>query len=535
MKRRVSFIHDAEGDFDPKKARLGPDSITIQSLHGARQERLTFGIQELPGEIQQVVKQCHELRIRWASERAYSAVSPLTSRVSPGIHVFLSPRRNNSPQLCPLLRKAFGADVTCTTPEVSFVSNGPSKSGASSSMQFYQLLPSLDQLVVYLQAAICSEQDTECGDYASLVRSADTLDIDYNQALHSFDVTVYWSEPTRKSGWTDIVRNRNISKDKVDVGILASQEPLELDELKFGGLLAVVGRDTELKPTLFSFPSRHHPLPNSATYRSEFLSPTGLHPTLQLSIPQPGLSRPPAPSDITCGLYTYITLPSYIFADRYQLSTTDTLFLKSHNIHKLDHIAGETDLEAPDWLTQRWGSHMLVELATPPSNDKQGKNTGTHVYGDWEATIPLHLRYLHPSKSGYRNVSIPWPVVFWACVSKDTEKMKTNPFDRTRLGWDDLFGPQTYFYHLHPLPRKPMNPLELQASELVENIQVPVLRVDKNSNPVVQQARAIEYGTIAVILLGFLWILYKLGSVSNGSFNICGVSRATANKKNKSH
>ena len=249
---------------------------------------------------------------------------------------------------------------------------------------------------------------------------------------------------------------------------------------------------------MFSFPSRHHELPKSASYTVSFSKPTGLHPTMSISIPHSALERPPAPSDATCGLHTYLTLPSAIFGDQYQLGTTDPLFLQSHNLVALRALAGETDLEAPDWVVQKWGSNWLLELATPASDDT--KDPASNL----TATIPLHLRYLHPSESGYRSAHVPWPVVFWACAEENSSELGFNPFDRTKLGWDGLFGPETMFYQLHP-----------SSEHLVEDLEVPVLQLEEGKG--LFQARNIELITCAVISLGFLWVLWRLLRVALSS------------------
>jgi hypothetical protein len=51
MRKRITFVHDAEGPFDPKQAPLGGDVLSIRSLQGAREERVTFGFNELPQEV----------------------------------------------------------------------------------------------------------------------------------------------------------------------------------------------------------------------------------------------------------------------------------------------------------------------------------------------------------------------------------------------------------------------------------------------------------------------------------------------------
>lgn len=248
------------------------------------------------------------------------------------------------------------------------------------------------------------------------------------------------------------------------------------------------------EPTLFSFPSRHHPFPDDATYTVSFPPPTGLHPTMHISLPPPSLNPPQTPSEASCSLYTYLTLPSSIFGDKYQLSTTDSLFLQSHNLAGLRAVAGETDLEAPDWVVPSWGSNWLFELATPQSKSQPGY---------WNITIPLHFRYLRPSESGYRSTSLPWPVVFWACTAEEEAEMAGNPFDRANLGWESLFNPQTMFFQLHPSSGK--------GDRLVEDLSVPVLRLEESQN--ISRTKTIELSTVVVITLGLLWILWKLGLV----------------------
>ena len=70
--------------------------------------------------------------------------------------------------------------------------------------------------------------------------------------------------------------------------------------------------------------------------------------------------------------------------------------------------------------------------------------------------------------------------------------MDTNPFDRTNLGYDGLFGPRTMFYHLQPLSNR----------SLVESINVPVLEAD--------QVRHLIFTTNAAILVGAIWICWVL-------------------------
>ena len=217
------------------------------------------------------------------------------------------------------------------------------------------------------------------------------------------------------------------------------------------------------------------------------MQPTGLHPTFRLTLPNPLDS--PAPD---CALHTYVTLPSFLFVDKYQLSSTN--FLASNNLRSVRSLTGETDLEAPGWTISKWGSAFLLELSIPRNAISKGAEGTCH------ADLPLHLRYLpifkessSASSTGQRNVSVPWPSVFWACPSDEGTKMNTNPFDRVNLGYDSLFGPRTIFHHLQP---------SLNADLLVEELTVPVLGLSG--------AKWVEVGTVSCVLVGFVWVCRQL-------------------------
>lgn len=249
---------------------------------------------------------------------------------------------------------------------------------------------------------------------------------------------------------------------------------------------------------MFSFPSRHHPLPTGQSQQSvaaAFQHPAGLHPKLDLTFPASALT-PPQPS---CALHAYLTLPSAVFIDRYQFS--DDLFLKSQNLKALRALSGEQDLEAPDWVVDAWGSAALFELAYPSASQKAGDSES------WTATIPTHLRYVKPdnvSSSSTTSLEIPAPVVFWACNADEGTKFKTNPFDRENLGYDGLFGAKTMFYHIPPAPA-----MAEAGNGLLLGLDVPILDA--------ASAGWVSMATMAVVLAGFTWVVWKLvGGVPGG-------------------
>ena len=251
-------------------------------------------------------------------------------------------------------------------------------------------------------------------------------------------------------------------------------------------------------PVLFKFPSRHQALPSDvvSTFCSGFDQPTGLHPTLRINFPSTTITapRPPQPS---CVLHAYLTLPSFLFIDRYALA--DSVTLSSHNLVFLRSLSGATDLEAPDWAVNQWGSAALFQLST--NNPTLRSNNADQRNSTYSATIPLHLRYLKPAPSGYRTLSVPPPSVFWACAAEDSGArfVSGNPFDRTGLGYDGLFGERTLFYHFAPVTAGSGT-----QGNVMQELRAPVLDSD---SPL---AGIVEWGTVAAVLLGFAWICWKL-------------------------
>ena len=51
MRRRSTFVHDQRVDVDPRQLQLSGDVFKIRELKAAREERLTFGFNELPQEV----------------------------------------------------------------------------------------------------------------------------------------------------------------------------------------------------------------------------------------------------------------------------------------------------------------------------------------------------------------------------------------------------------------------------------------------------------------------------------------------------
>lgn len=373
---------------------------------------------------------------------------------------------------------------------------------SSSTSHCYEDLPSLRHLAAYVRHSICPENDTQCFKRAAHLQQADYLDIDYGAISRGLALTIFHSQPPEPERWNEEMKPYD-SLAKTEVGIIMPEKAADSEDLLFEGFLAVLGEDEELsmsilcpcrlqliipfqEPTRFSFPSRHHLAPtiSGSTFLITFPSPSGLHPTLSIEFP-PSMD-PPEPA---CALHTYLTLPSPLFVDKYQLSSPN--LLASNNLRAVRALFGGTNLEAPDWMIKQWGSVVLLELAVPQPAQGRSKTP-------WHADVPLHLRYLSPTAGGKLQVVVPWPVVFWACPAEQGRKMDANPFDRVNVGYDSLFSQRTIFHHFQPKPAT-------KGAVLVEQLTIPVVELGGT--------RWVESGTIGVICLGAAWVVWKLTTI----------------------
>jgi hypothetical protein len=138
MRQRITLLHKPGDAIDPKSITVTEDSLSLSGLKASREDRITFGVEELPPEISLALKQAHELHIRYVNRISYESISPLLSRVAPGLHVYYTPQRNSSNSycapwyilensanvysdlLCPLVNKIFNPSLKylCQSPEV---------------------------------------------------------------------------------------------------------------------------------------------------------------------------------------------------------------------------------------------------------------------------------------------------------------------------------------------------------------------------------------------------------------------------------
>ncbi|RBQ66897.1 hypothetical protein FVER14953_07052 [Fusarium verticillioides] len=473
MRERVTFIHN-DYTLDPEQLDNQEAGLLGPKIESVRQDKLTIPLDELPSELTDILQEYEALHIRWASPVKSEALDPFTSRISPGLHVYVTPESPNScnpTKLCGWLQR-FGP-LACSKPEAFTEFKQPATSTAPS-FSFHQTLEDLHSFITISSQEFCPELDTVCNARLRSLLTATSLDLSFDKSARALVASALW--PLRPQ----TVAVPASTERRVEVGIFVndrSQPNMKENELGVAGVLSVLGDKKKPSPTIFTFPARHRR--DESVFTSRFLTPTGLHPTLQLSFSS---NKPPS-AEGECTPYAFLTLPKVIFADRYQLG--DDLFLASKNLTALRYTTLPVDLEAPAYTTETWGSSILLELAPPPSGERQ----------PWNVEIPLHLRYLKPSVTDQAEADIPYPAVFWACSSG--EETLESPFDRLHIGYDNLFPRDTAFWHVTPQPEG--------ESRLMHRVTVPVLKLEGIDT--------IRTGTAIAVSLGFAWVLWKLVGV----------------------
>ncbi|KAL4074612.1 PIG-X [Scleroderma yunnanense] len=191
------------------------------------------------------------------------------------------------------------------------------------------------------------------------------------------------------------------------------------------------------------------------------LSPSrGFHSTLSTRI---ALNDAP-PGCSTLVLYT---LPPSIIVDRYELSDRDIAF----------ELWGESNLELPVFAVNQ--SDVVLLLDVKPASNLQ----------EAVVDVPVHVRYGPPhSGDTHQSIEVPPPMCFWACPrSVDA----SSPFTPSPLiDSSNMLRPFGHFLVPETAPL-------LSAAKL----EIPVGSV--------HDLPLVEAGTATVVVLAFLWLLYR--------------------------
>jgi hypothetical protein len=249
MRERVTYVlQKGESVFKPDQIETTKTSLAISNIEAIKEHHIVFSSPEIPPEIWRVLRNCHELHIRWSTAQSYNLIAPYTSRVSPGLHVSFTPLQGRSAKrLCSLLKESFGQRLKCDSVDSAFTTPPvlSSRFASTASRHFYYYMPSLSDLSTFIQRTICGEDGIPCRLRASDLQKADVFDIDFDAISQSLTVKAIWTKPNSDDGkWYETHLKGSGTSDTLEVGVLMNEAPEEEEELRYSGFLTKVGKDS---------------------------------------------------------------------------------------------------------------------------------------------------------------------------------------------------------------------------------------------------------------------------------------------------
>lgn len=112
----------------------------------------------------------------------------------------------------------------------------------SSSSQYYSYLPSLSNLVSYIQGKICNPSATACKVAASSLSTAAYVDIDYDTISHAVVLNAFWSTSPDGPSWTE-TSSLPSREQTIEIGVLSHEPNPDPEDIAFAGFLTVLGND----------------------------------------------------------------------------------------------------------------------------------------------------------------------------------------------------------------------------------------------------------------------------------------------------
>jgi hypothetical protein len=256
MRERVTYIARDAAKVDPSQFQLSSKDFAVSQLDAVKEHQITLDKDELPAELWRVLRNCHELHVRWTTHRPYPALAPFVSRVPPGLHVTYTPLEGKSAKrLCQLIKDTFGGQgniggatgstgIKCESVEEAFSTPNvlSERFASSAARQFYSFLPSLQNLSMWFQQHACGE-NVNCMLQAFGMQQADGFDLDFDAVSQTTSIKVVWSRANGESGWDETLTKGTKKTDTLEVGVLMNETPEEDEELRYSGWSTKVGQD----------------------------------------------------------------------------------------------------------------------------------------------------------------------------------------------------------------------------------------------------------------------------------------------------
>ncbi|BFZ59108.1 protease B nonderepressible form [Saitoella coloradoensis] len=447
---RHTFVLDTDQrlELDERSFVLEEHTATIRDVPATRELMVQLG--ELPEELRACLRGVDYLRITYVAPNSsrQQPLPPFVIDLPGGLHVQYELKHRDAVPLGfrELMESIIGSHVIDVPDfEQRFIK-----------INNLEYLHETDISVAHM----CDYLTQHIIDHAYTYPLDSTSSLSLTYTNNRLRLRALWTNTTESL--TTIIERHH--EDTVEVGIFESHLIPGVEDLTMSGLTAAIGDgNTQFKPTLISFPQRTRHLDTG--YRSRLDPGVGMHPVLVTQITP---TEPPAEE---CTLNALYTLPSPVFLDKYQLA--DRAAFKSGGVSS-SRVWGETDLEAPVWAVDGWGSMAAVEV------DWRGQE----VKDDITVELPLHMRYAVPDDE--RQVEIQQPVVYWACENIPQSPLEENPFDTPQTLYTHLHPGDTTFHFLTP------------TLEHAMRIEVPTARTGD-----LAMAR---WGTMGAITLGMVWV-----------------------------
>ncbi|KAK9468424.1 PIG-X [Lipomyces arxii] len=505
--RHTFIVHSQFRDTDT--LQLYDDKLELRQVPGTRQDRVIITPEHLKE--QELLKSVSNIRIEIVSKENYAHITPFNRQAAWGTHVYVTPKEGFEwDSFCLWVKSSISSDTPCIGQD-SFIElpfgyylHSP-YTNLTTLLSYMESTYSDDDATKHIQA---SASEIVTANYVSLSYNSNATDLKIKGKLIG---EAYWYY----GNW-DMTLDAGTDEHRVEVGLLGKIGDDPEGDLTYGGILAVIGVNEQFVPTLFDFSPRHRSVYEPAVYYPDLKQPYGLHPKHVTTVI--GYIEPPrkkmkviqvddetgelnsTEAATTCSLYGYYVLPNFIFVDQYQIS--DLADAQAGGVKRVVGIYGETDLEIPVWMVDKWGSIMLLELIPPEPARFPG------IMQKLDVEIPMHFRYEVPDWNTTKiSHEMPWPSMFWACNGSVEAEMTTSPFDSNGLGHEYFFEPGTMFYYLHP-NMTISNPVNMTYLTTTVTIPVVALETYKYVQPL----------TVIVISLGCLWIFFKtiMGYIRDG-------------------
>lgn len=97
----------------------------------------------------------------------------------------------------------------------------------------------------YVKSEVCSDPSQFFLDTADSLLGVSSLDVDYDYISRAVVLTAYWDQPAIGRPWNEVISEKALRSERIEVGVFNKEEATSKEEIKLGGVLIVIGEDTK--------------------------------------------------------------------------------------------------------------------------------------------------------------------------------------------------------------------------------------------------------------------------------------------------